>query len=164
MYPSPFKGCLKPSWKKKLRPVVYERVYIDDIIFIHIKKEYYSIIKRVLDKLASRNVTVNFEKSFFFHKSVKSLVFHWLSYVIHENKASPIENVVKVVNEIQIPTTKNELQQVSGITQYHSKFIHNISNQAKRMIHELPNKQWWHNRLDWRNDERMRNHQESSQG
>ena len=75
------------------------QVYIDDIIiFTYTKKEHYAIIKRVVDKLASRNVIVSFEKSFFFRKLVK-----YFGYIIDENEVSPNENVVKVVKEIQIP-------------------------------------------------------------
>ena len=46
------------------------------------------------------------------------------------------ENVVKLVNEIQNPTTTNDLEKVLGTLQYHSKFISNFSNQGKK--NDLP--------------------------
>ena len=111
------------------------QVYIDDIIiFTYTKKEHYAIIKRVVDKLASRNVIVSFEKSFFFRKLVK-----YFGYIIDENEVSPNENVVKVVKEIQIPK-EWVAKGVRDITTPLQIYIPNFSNQAKRVICQLRKK------------------------
>lgn len=131
MTPANFQRLLQTILTEELE-TSWIQVYIDNIIiFTHTKKKHYAIIKRVLNKHTSRNVIVNFEKSF-------SSLNHWNTSAKSLTKMdfSHKENVDKLVNEIQNPTTKNDLEKVLGTLQYHSKFISNFSNQGKK--NDLP--------------------------
>ena len=141
--PAVFQRLLYSILRKKIETGKV-KLYIDDIIiFTNDLNEHYEIIRRVFRKLAERNIIFNLKKSTFLQPKAE-----YLDYVFDHEGVSPNKNTQKVIDELTTPTTKNDLQKVLGILNYHSKFIPNYSHKVN-LLNKLLHGKAQHEAVNW---------------
>lgn len=101
-------------------------VFIDDIIIVSPTfDQHISLLVRVLEKLKTANLTINFEKSQFFREQLR-----YLGYVVDSNglHADP-EKVAAIVN-YPPPKNRKEVRRFLGTASWYRRFIPNFSTLA----------------------------------
>lgn len=99
-------------------------VFVDDVIIIsNTFQLHMSLLTRVLNKLKSANLTINYDKCMFFRTKLK-----YLGYVVDSNglQADP-EKVESIVN-YPTPTNRKEVRRFIGTASWYRRFIPNFSS------------------------------------
>ncbi|KAG0440602.1 Retrovirus-related Pol polyprotein from transposon 17.6 [Dictyocoela muelleri] len=113
-------------------------IFVDDIIiFTRDIFENLKIIKLVLEKLASRNVIINFNKSEFLKTTID-----YLGFTISNGKYTPEQSRIDNFTEWKKPKTKKELQRLLGKINWYRKFILNLSFKLTNLYSKLSTKSY----------------------
>lgn len=101
----------------------YVKVYIDDIL-IHSKnkEEHENQVKKVLKKLHSKGISINFEKSIFQQKQIKFLGH----YVDEEGIKPDISVLTKAIENFRL-NTKKDAMKIAGVINWLRPFLPRIS-------------------------------------
>lgn len=100
--------------------------YLDDIIIISSSfEEHVSRLLRVLEKLKSANLTVNFEKCQFFRSELR-----YLGYLVDSRGLRTDPNKVDAILNFPVPTNKTELKRFLGTATWYRRFVPNFSTVA----------------------------------
>ncbi|KAF9762255.1 Retrovirus-related Pol polyprotein from transposon opus [Nosema granulosis] len=94
-------------------------VYIDDIIiFSKTLEEHNEVILKVSERLRTFKVKVNFDKSSFYNKEIKSLGY----FVSNEGIEADKKYLQNIVLD-SVPKTKRQLQKIIGIINWYRRFL-----------------------------------------
>lgn len=100
--------------------------YLDDIIVISSSfEEHVSLLLRVLDKLRSANLTVNFEKCKFFRSQLK-----YLGYVVDAKGLRTDPEKVEAILNYPTPSCRKDLKRFLGTATWYRRFVPNFSTIA----------------------------------
>jgi hypothetical protein len=101
-------------------------VYLDDIIIVsRTFDEHISLLTRVLERLTSANLTINFGKSQFFRRELK-----YLGYVVDERGLHTDPSKIQAIVDYPTPTSRKEVKMFLGTASYYRRFIKNFSAMA----------------------------------
>ena len=107
-------------------------VYLDDILIAaSSKNELEQRIKVVLDRLDSKRIKINRDKS-----ELCTTQVDWLGYEISSEGIKPSSIKADAIQELRAPKTVKEVRQVLGVINYYRKFIERMAIVAKP-IYEL---------------------------
>lgn len=100
--------------------------YLDDIIIVSDSfQSHVSLLLRVLGKLKTANLTVNFEKCQFFRDSLK-----YLGYVVDQYGLRTDPDKVEAIMRFPTPKSKKDVKRFLGTAQWYRRFIPNFSTLA----------------------------------
>lgn len=100
--------------------------YLDDVIVISDNfEEHVSLLKRVLEKLKSANLTINIDKCQFFRDRLR-----YLGYVVDSQGLRTDPEKVDAILNYPVPTSRKELKRFLGTTSWYRRFIPNFSTIA----------------------------------
>ena len=101
--------------------------YIDDVVvYSQTWDEHIGQIRRLFQKLAQANLTVNLSKSEFCQATVT-----YLGHVVGQGHVKPVQAKVEVIDKFPPPTGKRELKRFMGMAGYYRKFCPNFSDVAE---------------------------------
>lgn len=101
-------------------------VYLDDIIVVSKTfDDHISLLNRVLDRLKSANLTINYGKSKFFRSELK-----YLGYVVDERGLRTDPSKIQSIVDYPTPCNRKEVKMFLGTASYYRRFIQNFSDIA----------------------------------
>lgn len=101
-------------------------VYIDDVIIISDNFEHHiTLLNRVLEKLKTANLTINFTKSQFFREQLK-----YLGYIVDAKGLHADPDKVKSISNYPTPSNRKEVRRFIGTASWYRRFIPNFSSLA----------------------------------
>ena len=104
--------------------------YLDDIIISGDTKEEHNLNLEAFLAVAEKlNITINKEKSKFFHEEI-----NYLGHTISRNCIKPDENRLKPLRDIKPPDSKVSLQKTLGLFSYYAKWISNYSTKINPLL------------------------------
>ena len=119
----------------------FVRTYLDDIlVFSSTTHQHYHHLKLVLQRLADRKHTVNWEKSEFGRSSIQ-----WVGHTLSSEGILPLDTTIGQIQQIGTPRTKEEVQQFLGHVAYIQDHIPRYSHRAAPLTDLLIKNR----RFDW---------------
>lgn len=108
-------------------------VFVDDIIlFSATEEEHMLLIKQTLDRLAARNVIINYDKSIFILPTI-----NYLGFEIGQDGFRPDPNRLENFRSWEIPKTRKQLQKLLGKINWYRPFIRDISSKLAPFYEKL---------------------------
>lgn len=98
-------------------------VFVDDIIIVSNNfEQHMSLLTRVLEKLTTAKLTINFKKSQFFRTQLK-----YLGYIVDSNGLQADPEKVESILNYPTPTNRKEVRRFLGTASWYRRFIPNFS-------------------------------------
>lgn len=108
-------------------------VYIDDILLMsNTVGQMISLIQTVADRLTKAGLSINFQKSRFFAKSVK-----YLGYILSESGMTADPDRLQAMDSYVRPTNTKSVRRFLGLTGYYRRLIKNYSGIATPLTNLL---------------------------
>lgn len=134
----PFGLCGAPARQQRLMDMLFGTpfcsdvtkgmvfCYVDDIIIVAEDFEtHLLLLKRLYQRIVSANLTINFEKSKFFRKSLR-----YLGYIVDEFGLRTDPDKVRAILDFPVPRTSKEVKMFLGTCSWYRRFIRNFSSIA----------------------------------
>ena len=112
----------------------------DIVVYGRTESEHNQNLKKVLQRLADHNLTLNKDKCKF---AQKELCF--MGHILTANGVKPDNRKIEAIQQAQIPTTPKEIRSFLGLVQYCAKFIKDYST-ISEPLRELTRK---NSKWDW---------------
>ena len=103
-------------------------------------------VERVLSRLRKHGLTASPSKCFFGYPKIK-----YLGVILGHNYITPLEEKVKAINALPLPTTKKQLRSFLGTTDYYRKFVPHYASIAAPLSEFL--RKHSKNKLDWKENQ-----------
>lgn len=134
----PFGLCGAPARQQRLMDMLFGTpfcsevskglvfCYVDDVIVVSEDYEtHLLLLNRLHQRIKEANLTINFEKSNFFRKSLK-----YLGYIVDECGLRTDPSKVRAVIDFPVPKTSKEVKMFLGTCSWYRRFIRNFSTIA----------------------------------
>lgn len=104
-----------------MEPYVF--VYIDDIVIATSTfEEHLFYLKKVAERLAKANLSININKSKFCVPEI-----HYLGYILNKNGLSPNPGKVSAILNYPSPESVKQVRQLMGMVSWYRRFIKNLA-------------------------------------
>ena len=101
--------------------------YLDDIIiFSKTPEEHLTHIRQDFEKLCSAKLSMKFSKCHFFSKEIQ-----YLGLILNTKGIHPLPSKTQAIQQMQPPTTPEQVSAFLGLVRYYRKFIKNFTKIAK---------------------------------
>ena len=108
---------------KVLKGLPFATAYLDDIIiWSKTEEEHILYLQAVFHRLETAGLKLKREKCDFFRKE-----FQYLGHVVTPEGIRPCDDKVKVVQELQPPTTVKEVKSLIGFASNYRRYVPNFS-------------------------------------
>ena len=114
--------------------------WLDDILVVTkmTKDQHKCELIDVLTKLENAGNELSENKTEFFKSEIE-----WVGHKIDQNGIRPLQDKLKVIQELKEPKNENELKSFLGAIQYLSKYIENLSAQTELLRQLLKRNNEW---------------------
>ena len=107
---------------KVLKGLPFATAYLDIIIWSKTEEEHLLHLQTVFQRLESAGLRLKREKCHFFREEIE-----YLGHTVTPEGIRPCDDKVKVVQELQPPTTVREVKGLIGFASYYRRYVPNFS-------------------------------------
>ena len=125
--------CFQKMMECVLEGLEGVQVYLDDVIVSgRSQEEHDQRLRRVIERMQARNITLNWDKCRICVSSVE-----FLGFAVSPKGIAVSEERVQGLRDLQQPTDKKKLQSVLGTLGFYAKFIKNYSTRVEPLRRQL---------------------------